>query len=291
MKTPLIILAGYLGSGKTTLLKHIIRNTDKKIAVLMNEFGEIGIDTDTIQGENITVKELLEGCVCCSLQGEFEAGVKEIITNYSPDMIILETTGIAEADNLVLDIENDLIDISLEAVITIVDADIFVRFPTIGGNTWIQIESANILLLNKIDLVSEKQVEEIIMVLKKINPKAPIIQTINCVVDLDVLLSVEVGHKHTISTQKKDHEMETFTIEVSGNTTEEKLDYFLSKLPSEIFRLKGYLNVSGKNNLLNYVGGRWLIEQGQGRNYLVFIGEGILKKKEEISVKVEDLML
>ena len=88
-KTPLILLSGYLGSGKTTLLKHILDNTDRKIAVLMNEFGEIGIDTATIKKKHINVKEILEGCVCCSLEGEFEAAVREIIKDYAPETVIL----------------------------------------------------------------------------------------------------------------------------------------------------------------------------------------------------------
>ena len=96
MVTPLILLTGYLGSGKTTLLQHVLRNNDgRRIAVLMNEFGEVGIDTKTIRKETIAIKELLEGCVCCSLLGEFRAGIQEIIRLYKPDLIIVETTGIA----------------------------------------------------------------------------------------------------------------------------------------------------------------------------------------------------
>ena len=89
-KTPLIILAGFLGSGKTTLLRYIIQHTDRRIAVLMNEFGELGVDTETINKENIAVKELLEGCVCCSLQGEFKAAINEIIDLYHPELIAQE---------------------------------------------------------------------------------------------------------------------------------------------------------------------------------------------------------
>ena len=79
MKIPISVISGYLGAGKTTLLKRIIGKLDRRFAILMNEFGDIGIDTDIIKGKNINVKELLGGCVCCSLTGEFEEAVKEIL--------------------------------------------------------------------------------------------------------------------------------------------------------------------------------------------------------------------
>ena len=229
MKTPLILISGYLGSGKTTLLKNILKKTDKKIAILMNEFGEVGIDTIEIKKENIAVKELLEGCVCCSLEGELEAGLKEIINEYNPDTIIVETTGIAEADNLVIEINNELDFVSLDAVITVVDADIMNRFPKISGSAKVQIEAADLLLLNKIDLVDKRVLKEIYEVLKGVNNKAPIIETEFCKVDLDVLLSVEAENRHIKKTEHH-HHMESFTIETKS-LIKNKLESFLENLP------------------------------------------------------------
>jgi len=286
MKTPLILISGYLGSGKTTLLKHILKNTDKKIAILMNEFGEVGIDTIEIKKENITVKELLEGCVCCSLEGELEAGLKEIIKEYHPDIIIVETTGIAEADNLVVEINNELDFVSLDAVITVVDADVMDRFPEISGSAKIQIEAADLLLLNKIDLVNEKKLQKISEELKKVNKKAPIIETKFCKVDLDVLLSVEAEHHH-IKRTKHHHHMVSFVIEVK-NLIKDKLEGFLNELSVSIFRVKGYLVVDDKKYLLNYVAGRWSLEKtDKTGNRLVFIGEEISKEKDSLVKKLE----
>ena len=78
-RTPITLITGPLGSGKTTLLRHILEAQREKIAIVMNEFGEIGIDTKVIEGKNVQIAELGGGCVCCSLLGEFEAAVKEII--------------------------------------------------------------------------------------------------------------------------------------------------------------------------------------------------------------------
>ncbi|HSR10255.1 MAG TPA: GTP-binding protein, partial [Thermodesulfobacteriota bacterium] len=79
MRTPITLITGPLGSGKTTLLRHILSSVPKKIAILMNEFGEIAIDSRIVEGKNIRIAELDGGCVCCSLQGEFEAAVNEIL--------------------------------------------------------------------------------------------------------------------------------------------------------------------------------------------------------------------
>jgi G3E family GTPase len=272
MATPLILLSGYLGAGKTTLLKHILKNTDKKIAVLMNEFGEVGIDTEEIKKENIAVKELLEGCVCCSLQGELEAGLKEIIKEYSPELIIVETTGIAEADNLVIDIK-DINSIRLEAVITVVDSDIMQRFPDLKGSAKIQIVAADLLLLNKIDLV--ENLTTIKETLRENNKTAPIIETRHCNVDLNILMGIEIGHHH-IKKSNHHHHMQSFSIGTK-EVKKEKFESFLNEIKN-VFRIKGYVTINNTSYLVNYVGGRWTIEASQGQGKLVFIGENMNKQ-------------
>ncbi len=282
LKTPLMILAGFLGSGKTTLLRHIITNTDKKIAVLMNEFGEIGVDTETIQKENIAVKELLEGCVCCSLQGELEAAIAEIITTYHPDLIIIETTGIAEADNLVLGIDEAIKNVTLDAVITVVDADALVRFPAMSGNFKTQIETADLLILNKVDLVTKKKAEELIVSLKKTNSRAPIIPASYGKIDLNLLLSVEADHDHHIPLKSHHaHHFETFLLP-SPQLTKKQLESSLKQLPSSVYRMKGHVQIGKKSYLLNYVGGRWNVEEEKGTLKLVFIGDNVNKDKVKI---------
>src|SRR3989344_4501751 len=168
MKTPIAIISGYLGAGKTTLLRKIIENLDKKFAILMNEFGEVSIDSQIIKGKNVDIQELTGGCVCCSLTGEFEAAIKEIIQKYHPEIIIVETTGVAEPDAIVFDVEENLKEVKLDTVIIIVDADSFIRFPSIGKVGEAQIEVADVILLNKTDLVNESQIKEIENKIKKI---------------------------------------------------------------------------------------------------------------------------
>ncbi len=290
MKTPLILLAGYLGSGKTTLLRHILSKSKKRIAVLMNEFGDVGIDTNIVRGENVMIKELLEGCVCCSLVGEFEAAVKEIVRKYKPELLIVETTGIAEADNLVLSVRDSLSLVDLKAVVTVVDADLLMRFPSLGRNIEMQIQAATLLVLNKTDLVTKKQLAAGVEKLHKINSHVPIIATKHSVVELDELLfskgkkkagKKESGKKEATPTHATS--MQTFSLTTAKHTiTKPKLESFLKKLPPSIVRCKGYVTIGRNLYLVNYVRKRWTIEPGKGTQKLVFIGENISKEKKKV---------
>src|SRR6266498_4014951 len=176
-RTPITLVTGPLGSGKTTLLRHILATRPAKIAIVMNEFGEIAIDTKVIEGKSVRIAELGGGCVCCSLLGEFEAAVNEIIDKIAPEIIIVETTGLAEPEALVFDIQEALPQCRLDGVISVIDADMLVRFPELGHTTRLQIEGADILLLNKIDLIGATQIEPLERKLGNINPTAAIVPT------------------------------------------------------------------------------------------------------------------
>jgi|GEM_PF-1693409 len=144
-RTPLTLITGSLGSGKTTLLKRIIRFSESKLAVLINEFGEIGIDGRIIKGEHTRLIELAGGCVCCELTGEFVAAVNELLDKYQPDMIVLEATGVAEADALVYEVEEDLPRVRLDCVICIVDGWAGSRYPQVGYVGRVQLQQADII--------------------------------------------------------------------------------------------------------------------------------------------------
>src|SRR4030095_4521587 len=118
VRTPITLITGALGSGKTTLLRHLLDTVPQKIAILMNEFGEIAIDSQIIEGKNVRIDELGGGCVCCSLLGEFEAAVTEVIDTVHPDLIIVETTGVAEPDALLFDIQENVPQVRLGGGVT-----------------------------------------------------------------------------------------------------------------------------------------------------------------------------
>src|SRR5215472_8355346 len=190
LRTPITLITGPLGSGKTTLLRHILAVHRGKIAIVMNEFGEIAIDAKIIEGKNVRIAELGGGCVCCSLLGEFEAAVNEIIETVAPETIIVETTGLAEPEALVFNIQDALPQCRLDGVISVIDADMLVRFPELGHTTRLQIEGADILLLNKIDLVEPAEIEPLEIKLREINSTAAIVRTERCRINLELLFGI-----------------------------------------------------------------------------------------------------
>src|SRR5213595_3996048 len=206
LRTPITLVTGPLGSGKTTLLRQILATRPAKIAIVMNEFGEIAIDTKVIEGKNMRIAELGGGCVCCSLLGEFEAAVTEIIEKVAPERIIVETTGLAEPEALVFNIQEALSQCRLDGVVSVIDADMLVRFPELGHTMRLQIEGADILLLNKIDLVETAQIESLEAKLREINPNAAIVRTERCQVDPE--LSFGIGRERKVSPPVHKHHLE-----------------------------------------------------------------------------------
>ena len=203
-RTPITLITGPLGSGKTTLLRHILATHPAKIAIVMNEFGEIAIDTKVIEGKNVRIAELGGGCVCCSLLGEFEAAVNEIIEKVEPETIVVETTGLAEPEALVFNIQEALPQCRLDGVVSVIDADMLVRFPELGHTTRLQIEGADILLLNKIDLIERAQIEPLKTKLREINPTAAIIRAERCQIDPELLFGI--GREKKITRPKHQHQ-------------------------------------------------------------------------------------
>ena len=282
MRTPITIITGYLGAGKTTLLRNILKSAAQKLAVIMNEFGEINIDGKIIKGKNINMVELQGGCVCCSLTGEFEAAVKEIIEKAKPDAIVVETTGVAEPDAVVVDIQDNLPELRLDAVITVADADAIMRFPTIGHTGKMQLEMADIILLNKIDLVSKLQLKEVENKLKSINNNAIIFKTKKCSIDNEYLFGINT--KKAVKKHKA-HELKEncFYFETKKLIDRKKFDSFIKKLPKSIYRAKGFIKSNEGDLLFNYVAGRHELEDFKADNTeLVFIGEDVDKAKDDI---------
>ncbi len=279
MKTPITIITGYLGAGKTTLLRNILKSADQKLAVIMNEFGEINIDGKIIKGKNVNMIELMGGCVCCSLTGEFEAAIKEIIGKVKPNAIVVETTGVAEPDAVVIDIQDNLPELRLDGVITVVDSDAIIKFPAIGHTGKMQIEMADIILLNKTDLVDKKQLKKIENKIKTMNNNSIILETKNCEVDNEVLFGIntkKTAKKHKAHEIKEQY----FKFETRKLIDKEKFEDFVKKMPKNVYRAKGFIKTNDGDLLFNYVAGRHDFEEFMAdKTELVFIGEDIDKIK------------
>jgi len=282
-RTPITLVTGPLGSGKTTLLRHILATRAAKMAIVMNEFGEIAIDSKVIEGANVRIAELGGGCVCCSLLGEFEAAVTEIIKKVAPEIIVVETTGLAEPEALVFNIQEALPRCRLDGVVSVIDADMLVRFPELGHTTRLHIEGADILLLNKIDLVDAKQIGLLETKLRGINPTAAIVRIERCRIDPELLFGI--GRERNIAPPRHEHqpEFESFIFGSDKTFSRDCFEHFAEALPASVLRAKGFVRFADGTHLFNFVAGRWELEPFEtDRTELVFIGKNVAQEKKTI---------
>ncbi len=289
MRTPITIITGPLGSGKTTLLRHLLSAVSKRLAIVMNEFGEIAIDSKIIEGKNVRLTELGGGCVCCSLIGEFEAAVNEIIDTAQPEHIVLETTGVAEPGAVIADIEQNLPRVWLDGTVSVMDADGLLAYPSIGHTTRLQIESADLLLLNKIDLVSERDLKPLEEQLRRINHVALVVQTRRCRVDADLLFGIEREVKAQPPRHVHQPEFESVSYSSPLIFDRDKFEQFVSNLPSEVYRAKGFVRFADGAQLFNFVGRRSEFEPfHHDKTELVFIGKRLKAQKQVLLSRLKD---
>ena len=180
--TKIDIISGFLGAGKTTLIQKLLKEPFKEAQVVLieNEFGEIGIDGGFLKEAGIQIREMNSGCICCSLVGDFGASLKEVISQYHPDRILIEPSGVGKLSDVIKAVqgvqkETDLI---LNSYTTVVDAKkckMYMRnFGEFFNN---QVEYAGAIILSRTDLIDEKKAEQCMEMLRKVNERAAIITT------------------------------------------------------------------------------------------------------------------
>jgi len=203
---PVTILTGFLGAGKTTLLNHILSNQNGvKTAVLVNEFGEIGIDNDLVVATGEDMVELSNGCICCSINGELLEAVYRILDRPEPvDYLVVETTGLADPLPVAMTfLGSDLRDQTrLDSIITLVDAENFSDELLEGEVARAQIVYSDILLLNKCDLVAEERLAALEDQLRTIKTDARILRAVKGEVPLPLLLSVGLFESDKVVAQQ-----------------------------------------------------------------------------------------
>ena len=205
---PVTILTGFLGAGKTTLLNHILTNQDGvKTAVLVNEFGEIGIDNDLVVSAGEDMVELSNGCICCSINGELLDAVDRILDRPDPvDYLVVETTGLADPLPVAMTfLGSELRDQTrLDSIITLIDAENFddqILESEVGRS---QVVYGDILLLNKTDLVDENRLQAIEGRLKDVKKDARILRSVKGDVPLPLLLSVGLFESDRVASAASD---------------------------------------------------------------------------------------
>ena len=287
-RTPITIVTGSLGSGKTTLLRRILDTTGRRLAILMNEFGEIAIDSRVIAGRNVQMIELAGGCVCCSLTGELEAAVQEIIDSVHPELIVLEATGVAEADALVYEIEDNIPMVRLDGVVAIVDAYASIKFPQMGYTTRTQLEAADILLINKIDLVNTDELKQVEEQARSHNSRATVFRSVRCEMDTGLLFGLGIEKREAVAPPQHTDEFQSVVFTTIKAINRERFSRFAENLPETVYRAKGFVCFADGPALFNYVAGRAELEEFPAdKTELVFIGRGISKIGESLVRKME----
>jgi len=293
-KIPVNILTGFLGSGKTTVLKRLLAENQgrRKIAILMNEIGEISIDAKLIEGFSVEIFELNDGCICCTINENFVQVLDEVSTKLSPDLLVIETTGVADPLSIIYSLINP--NVVLDAVITTVDAKNFLEVKD-DVEVWReQIEAADVVLLTKTDLASADDIEQVKNAIRACNTHCLMFEASTAALDLIFGVAYprkpldaeteELGHKHA---HLEHDQIETFRLKGQETFNLETLQNALADLPPALWRLKGLIRLDDQPQtfILNYAFGRYTIEDciSHAEGYdLVFIGKGILAQEEHL---------
>src|SRR5215216_3888431 len=245
-QTPVTVLTGYLGAGKTTLLNRILSEPHgKRYAVIVNEFGEIGIDNDLVVGADEEVFEMNNGCICCTVRGDLMRILDGLMRQKGKfDAIIVETTGLADpapvAQTFFMD-ETVGEKTRLDAVVTVADAKWLSERLKDAPEAKNQIAFADVILLNKTDLVSEAELNEVEARIRAINPYAKVHRTQKCVVPLNEVLGrnafdleriielepdfLEEGHHH-----HHDEDVQSLSIRHEGEVDPDRFMPWISDL-------------------------------------------------------------
>ncbi|NEO87668.1 MAG: GTP-binding protein [Spirulina sp. SIO3F2] len=299
---PVTVLTGYLGAGKTTLLNHILTHEHgKKVAVIVNEFGEVGIDHQLVIDTDEEIFEMNNGCICCTVRGDLIRIIGNLMRRRDKfDHLVIETTGLADPAPVIQtffvdeDIQNQL---SLDAVVTVVDAK-HIEQHWDADEVQEQIAFADVILLNKTDLVTADALDALEQKIREMNRLVKLYRTQHSTLSMDSLLGVkafDLGRALEVDPEflnedahEHDESVYSTALVEEQPLDEDKLNAWMTNLLQtkgpDIFRMKGILNIEGMAERFVFQGvhmifdGRpdrpWAADE-QRRSELVFIGRNL----------------
>ena len=284
-KIPVTVISGFLGAGKTTLVNHVLtHNTGANIGVIVNEFGEVGIDGDLIVADEEALIEIRNGCICCTVRTDLVAGVKLLLerSDLNLDRLIIETSGLADPAPVLQTFLADtelLTRVELESVVTLVDAANFQR-QIDDAIAREQIAFADLIVLNKVDLLETDKLTPLERDLRAINPIAAIIRTNNSEVATDTLLGVHrfslpnvLAIEPGILQEEHDHEhdnsLTSCAVETSHALDPDRFHRWVNQLVQQqgqhLLRMKGVLNFQGEARQFYFHSVHMLLDAKPGR--------------------------
>ncbi len=288
--TDVFLITGFLGSGKTTLLNRIIRGfpRERRLMILMNEFGEVGIDGVLVEGEDLDVLEISKGSIfCVCVKTDFIKGLYEIATGLRPDVLVIESTGVANPTDLKRDIQLPLFGgrFRFREQFCVVDVSTFSTAYEVFSSVEKQIESSTVFVLNKVDLVEPSQVEAVKDLIRRHHPAPVFFETTYADIPWErFLLGAEAEGTEGLAAdvpELGDDDIERMVEEMVADPNREVTapDRLLSAvcewkgrtrddlaraaafLPEGVVRAKGFVTVDGAPRLFSYVMGRWTLDE------------------------------
>ena len=296
MGIPLTLISGYLGTGKTTLINNLLRTTKKKIALLVNDFGDVNIDESLIEARTDSVLSIAGGCVCCSYGNELIETLESMNSNeILPDHIVLEASGIALPSKIIQTIS--LMDfLSFYGTVLLTDAsrlrsqlnDLY-----ISDTISLQIEQHDLLVLNKTDLLEEDELLNCIDTLSKRFEIRKFLKTVNAYIEEEDML-LDFGPSHKINLEKKqEHGFISSTIKPTGPINAEALSTLLQDPVYNIERAKGFFkNKKGEVCTIQYDGLTLKIEKtekNEKESVFVVIGKKNFYNEKEFVDKLKSI--
>ncbi|PIR60372.1 MAG: hypothetical protein COU67_02350 [Candidatus Pacebacteria bacterium CG10_big_fil_rev_8_21_14_0_10_44_54] len=284
---PTTVFSGFLGSGKTTIISNIIAKLQangEQVVYIKNEIGAKNIDAKIMESKNITARELLNGCICCTLVGPFLTSINEIIEQFMPSRIIIEASGAADPAAIALMVDGHP-NLERDGVISVIDVVNFSGYKDLSLTARNQTKFTDLIVFNKVELVDLEQKQRVVGYVRELNQTSPILEATKGALDphlvfgvtsteLIRLLATPHNHSHHLTQDG----LESVSLEFSGAVSKEKLLEWITTLPTAVFRIKGIIHLAdGTQAVLNTVGRRTTFSQNQlngitTSNSLVLIG-------------------
>ena len=303
-QVPVTVLTGYLGAGKTTLLNRILSEQHgKKYAVIVNEFGELGVDYDLVVNADEEVFEMNNGCICCTVRGDLIRIIEGLMKRKDKfDGILVETTGLADPGPVAQTFFTDddvKARTKLDAIVTVIDAKHFFGQLEQGSEAEQQVAFADVILLNKTDLVSEDELKKVEDRIRGINRYARIFHTQKSQIELDAILDkgafdlgrileFEPDFLHSGHDHNHEDEVRSLSITADRPVDPDKFQKWMGALlqikGADIFRSKGILAIDGAPRRYVYQGVHMMMDSDWGTPWkdgekrsskLVFIGRNL----------------
>jgi G3E family GTPase len=280
-------ICGFLGSGKTTLVRRILgeRASAEPMAVIVNEFGAVGIDGALLEGTNVNMIELTAGCLCCTLKGSLVGALEELRDTRGVSRVVIEATGVAQPGELLEVLGDPTLRGSVEVgpIITVVDTAKFRGLRRVLGSFYTeQVQRADVVILNKTDLNAGNQLEEVRRDVIGLNPKAKVVAAERCNVELDMVLDGErrapeaSALEQGLASPAPAASFVSFVVPTAFDADRAAVERFFASLPSEILRAKGFMTIDGQLATVQFAAGQLEITPAPGTRppTMVFISNG-----------------